>query len=230
MLLTMPDETLKTRIEQKLAERDMSARAASLEAGGSPDLLRPLLTGRTESLRMNHLVALAKVLDTTPEWLLTGRHEADNPMRNEIFEIDVRAGAGGGGVALTRYVPDGNGGHIEVDDVTATWSIPPAYVRGELRTDPRRLYIVEVLGDSMSPTLLSGDRLMIDTGHTQPSPDGIYALHDGYGLIVKRIELVRGTDPQQVRVISDNPHHNDVVMTLEEARIVGRVVARITVM
>lgn len=230
MLLRMPNDTLKTRIEQKLAELGLSARKASIQAGGSPDLLRPLLSGRTDSLRSTHLIAMARVLKTTPEWLLTGQHKSDTPAEIGIPEIDVRAGAGGGGVAMSHRTVDEYGNSIEADNVSATWSIPPAYLRGELRVDPRRIYIVEVMGDSMSPTLTSGDRVMVDTSHTIPSPPGIYVLDDGYGLIIKRIELVPGTEPQRILVISDNTSHREREMTVDEARIVGRVVGRVSAM
>ena len=66
-------------------------------------------------------------------------------------------------------------------------------MRNELHVQPSAVRIIEILGDSMAPTLRSGDRVMVDESHRTPSPPGIYALHDGYGVIVKRIELIHGS-------------------------------------
>lgn len=228
MLRLMSDNPLKTRIEQRLSELNISARAASLKAGASADLLRPLLDGRTESLRQSHLQALAPVLKTTVNWLITGSYTAPETETQGLPEIDVRGGAGGGGMVATSYARDEDGNNVEVENIVATWSVPPAYLRGELRVDPKSIHIIEVLGDSMTPSLQSGDRVFIDTRHKAPSPPGIYALHDGYGVIIKRIQLVPGTDPQRVLVLSDNPGHRETELTLEEAHIIGRVVARVT--
>ncbi len=150
-----------------------------------------------------------------------------------IPEIDVRGGMGGGGVVA--YYRNGNdasgcpatdefGNPVTIDDVKTTWDLPSDYVRHELRILPSKAYLIEVKGDSMSPTLESGDRVMIDTADVVPTPGGVFAVWDGLGLVVKRIEHVPNSDPPTVRIISDNPHHSTYERTLDEARIVGRAV------
>lgn len=150
-----------------------------------------------------------------------------------IPEIDVRGGMGGGGVVA--YYRNGNdasgcpatdefGNPVTIDDVKMTWDLPSDYVRHELRILPSKAYLIEVKGDSMSPTLESGDRVMIDTADVVPTPGGVFAVWDGLGLVVKRIEHVPNSDPPTVRIISDNPHHSTYERTLDEARIVGRAV------
>lgn len=145
-------------------------------------------------------------------------------------EIDVRAGAGPGGISVLEVKENEFGDFSEVDSVKATWGIPARYVREELRSKPDQIRLVEVLGDSMEPTLGAGDRVMIDTGHRSPSPPGVYAVWDGYGVVVKRVELVPLSDPPKVRLISDNKNHREYEVTLEEANIIGRIVARVSAM
>lgn len=135
-----------------------------------------------------------------------------------IVEIDVRAGLGGGGEAGSH--PVNVGGIMHADDIKAVWNLPEAYVRTELRASPAAVRIVEVIGDSMSPTLESGDRVAINTEDINPSPPGVFALWDGFGLVIKRLERIFGSD--RLRVISDNPAHQIVELAAEEIRIVGR--------
>lgn len=143
-----------------------------------------------------------------------------------IPEINVRAGAGGGGIALQMR----NGDYFNTDDIKAEWIIPGSYIRGELRIAQSAVRIVEVLGDSMEPTLKTGDRVLIDTNHKVPSPPGVYAVWDGYGVVIKRIEQVRNVDRPMVRLISDNKNHAAYEVSIEEAAIIGRVVCKVSVM
>lgn len=147
-----------------------------------------------------------------------------------IPEIDVRAGAGGGGLSVEAFAPDGNGGMMAEDGIREHWGIPARFVRDELRTTPTAVRIVEVLGDSMEPTLKPGDRILIDLNHRAPAPPGIYAVWDGFGVVVKRIELIPRSDPPMVRLISDNSHHKVYEVSLADAHIIGRVLCRISAM
>jgi len=108
--------------------------------------------------------------------------------------------------------------------------MPAAFIRHELRSQPQAVRLIEVQGDSMEPTLKGGDRVLIDTNHRTPSPPGVYAVWDGFGLVVKRVQLVAMCDPLQVRLISDNPRHETATVSLADAHIVGRVILKISVM
>lgn len=147
-----------------------------------------------------------------------------------IPEMDVRAGAGGGGVPVDAWAADGQGHMSPTDAVSNHWGIPLSFVRHELRSQPVNVRIVEVMGDSMLPTLGPGDRIMIDTAMRSPSPPGLFAVFDGFGVVVKRLELIPLTSPHRVRLISDNDKHQSYEVTIEEAHIIGRVICRISVM
>ena len=141
-----------------------------------------------------------------------------------IPEINVRAGMGGGGEVAVTYVPEDNGGMMAADDVRGRWSLPDEYVRAELHVDVDIARIIEVQGDSMEPTLRAGDRVMVDMGSKVPSPPGVFALWDGFGVVVKRLEHIPNSDPPLLKVKSDNKLHNEYERTAEEVNIIGRVV------
>lgn len=174
------------------------------------------------------------------DWLATGRgapsvdevpddtsdtvHDPDYTPRPKdgILEIDVRAGLGGGGsVDQSLVVQHGS----QADPIRPeSWHFPSSFVRNELRRPEDRIRIIETYGDSMSPTIQSGDRVIIDTEHILPSPDGLYAVRDRYGsIVVKRLQVLRKGDPPVIRIISDNKAHDAEDVGADEIVIVGRV-------
>lgn len=148
----------------------------------------------------------------------------DDVKKSTILEVDVRAGAGGGGESALVYMPNDSGDMLAVDGIKAHWDLPTEYLRHELRVAPETARVIEIRGDSMSPTLESGDRVIVDTADRIPSPDGLFALWDGVGLVVKRLEFVPNSDPATFRIISDNKHHSMYERTDDELRVTGRVV------
>ena len=82
----------------------------------------------------------------------------------------------------------------------------------------------------MQPLIDHGDRVLVDTSKNKPSPPGVYAVWDGAGVVLKRVEPIHHGDMSRVRLISENPKHATYEVTLEEARIIGRVVCKISPM
>jgi transcriptional regulator with XRE-family HTH domain len=140
-----------------------------------------------------------------------------------VPEINVRAGMGGGGEAQAIAVTDAHGNTALTDDVAAVWGVPAAYIRGELGMAPEDLRIFEAQGDSMYPTIWSRDRVAVNVRDRNPTPPGIFALWDGFGVLIKRLERIMGSDPPSLRILSDNEKHQPVTMTIDEINIIGRV-------
>ena len=69
---------------------------------------------------------------------------------------------------------------------------------------PENLRILRVRGNSMEPEMREGDRLVVDVSRRVPATGEMFVLWDGNGLVVKRIEAVRG-EPPRLRLISANP-------------------------
>lgn len=141
----------------------------------------------------------------------------------EVIERDVRGGMGLGGLASVVTVD----GQI-VDGVSASWRFPQSFLHSDLRAREADVDMIAVDGDSMIPTLLPGDRVMIHRGARAPSPDGIFAISDGIGISVKRLQIVRGSDPLQVRILSDNPMHVAETIAASDLNVIGRVIMKVT--
>ena len=142
-----------------------------------------------------------------------------------VVEIEVKGGMGLGGFAPPDADVEGHG-EVSRDHVRDYWALPPSYLRRELNVEPGAARIIEVRGDSMVPTLHGGDRVMVDTADTNPTPPGVFAISDGFGVAVKRLERIPNSDPPAVRVISDNERHSSHSATPDEIRIIGRCVWR----
>lgn len=59
-----------------------------------------------------------------------------------------------------------------------------------------------VEGDSMAPTLLAGDHLLVDLSDSSPPRDGLYAIESDSAPLVKRLSVNPAT--QRVAILSDN--------------------------
>ncbi len=135
------------------------------------------------------------------------------PSNTAVIDIPVfafRAGMGGGGIIIdenpTGYLP-----------------VKRSYLR-QNRLEDADLMAIDVEGDSMSPTLESGDQVLINRSDKNPARGGIFAIFDSETLVVKRIERIPASEPAMIRLISDNKHHSTYDVIADDTNIIGRVV------
>lgn len=219
----------------KLTQEEFAGRlSASMSRGES--LTRGAVGNweRDEGIKQANLELIALTFDSNYEWLATGRgtmflesqprHAKSKPFERVKFagqlssrgqdyitipEHDVRASAGPGTI-------------VEDETEVAAWPLPHDYVRHVLSLRSANLAMIEVIGDSMEPTLRSGDKIMIDLNDKNIAQLGVFALFDGDATVVKRVEKVMGTD--KIRLSSDNRHHREYEVPVETVNIAGRVV------
>lgn len=157
------------------------------------------------------------------------RNVGDLPS-DAILQVDVSPGMGGGGFTLVDSARADDGNFYAVEGVRDWLRLPDELVRGQFRVPSKRVRAFTADGDSMEPTIRDGDLVFVDISHTTPSPPGIYALNDAFGgVILKRLEVVSGLDPEvRVLVKSDNPLHTTKEHSIEEIVIRGRYLGRLT--
>lgn len=76
----------------------------------------------------------------------------------------------------------------------------------------------------MDQVLSDGDNLLVNIANTTPSPPGILVLHDGLGIMAKRIELIPEAAPGQIRISPANTQYSAYQRHLDDIRIIDRVV------
>lgn len=84
---------------------------------------------------------------------------------------------------------------------------------------------MEVMGESMMPTLRHGDHVKIDTSDCFVSSPGIFAVWDGNSIFIRWLEVKLGTRPRIVMVMADNPSYINHEIPEEELYVLGRVLA-----
>lgn len=232
------------KIEAQLRVVGLKPREASMLASNNrnPDLIRNIKRGRSNFPRGEALNRLAEVLQKPVEWLIGLDEEmAEQSEENALYvaagelwqpsipggtpELDARPGMGSGDPGmLVVTTSDGiQTGHLVRDE----WVIPPNYTRHTLGSTPRATIILEVINDSMLPTLLPGDRVIVDTLARWTNDDSIWLINDDTPK-VKRLRLVRNSDPLQVLIKSDNERISDEIVLLGDIQIIGRVCGKIT--
>lgn len=148
-------------------------------------------------------------------------------VRGALPELDGRLGAGEGSVGEIISLPIQNG-VVSGHRVVAEWLLPQSYLRDEIKASPGHTIVMEVIGDSMTPTYQPGDRVLIDLLQNSFVADTVYAISDGYSEPqIKRLQRVPFSNPTQVRIISDNPALETFSADLSQVTIIGRICGHI---
>jgi SOS-response transcriptional repressor LexA len=125
---------------------------------------------------------------------------------------DIYASAGGG--ALNYDETDEK---IMIDEEIL------AHLGGEKKA--KEIQALNVIGDSMEPTLNDGDIVFVDRSSTNPHRTGVYIVSTPYGLFIKRLQLqANGT----VALVSDNPNYSDEIVSVSDVEVLGKVVGSLT--
>lgn len=224
-------QSLIERINQRLTELDLSARKASLLAsnGQNPELIRNIQRGKSVSPRGETMCKLAQTLQCSLDWLVAGQKSAQTRTSSPPSFSPVSASRPSDAQSIpeinirTSTNEDGNGGLKAANEICGSWSLPSEYLCSELRINAHSARIIEVQGDSMEPTLKAGDRIMVNLSDKKPSPPGIFALWDGFGVVVKRVEHIPTSEPPTFKIKSDHDQ-GEYERPASEVNIIGRVV------
>lgn len=204
-------------------------RRMSMAAGMNETWVRDVLKAKGPP-KVDSLSALSEATGIPVAWFVDG--DGDNafsevrPYKGQlpgaVPQIDAEAGAGDGRVG--EMVAIHSGGVSSGHRVVSEWVIP----RAELGVEPSRVVILPVIGTSMAPSLLPGDKVIVDTQATSIKHGEIYVLDEGDGPVVKRARLLRDVDPILLEIISENPSVAPVRRPAEMVRVIGRVIGRWT--
>lgn len=190
------------------------------EAGlADTTISRPYKGAATTRLSAPTLDKLRKRFPEFPGWTsnllserqLGFRHKepARDPDLVEIAQVDIRYGLGGSFLDLTENA--------------APRTFSRAWLREFTKASPENLFWAIGDGDSMEPTIRSGEIILIDRSQQTPRmAEGIWAVAIGEIGMVKRLHF-----PGQGRIelLSDNGLVPPVVPGEDELQIIGRVVA-----
>ena len=212
--------TLSERLTSLMNEKGISqAELARLIGIKQPSVFK-ILSGETRNPKK--ILEIATALNVDPHWLKTGEGDPDpsyrivevsepqNPNTVRIDILDVEASAGNG----TYLSPTEQGLLSQEFDLT--------FFRQQFgRADAKHLKLITVKGDSMAPTLESGDLLYVDISENYFAADGLYVFTFDGQTFIKRLQKVG----KEMLVISDNPTYKEWTFTQDDDVFIhGRVI------
>lgn len=215
----IPERVIFLREKAGLSQSELAR-----ETGGGQSSINRLEAGDTRHPR--NLNRIARYLGTTPEYL-TG--ETDDPSSGladdhsafkgfpseisdsvEVQEIDLAYGMGG------TYLDD-----VPVKSNTVRFA--REWLRNFTKAGADQLFFARGIGDSMMPTILDSDIMLIDRSQDSlRMNDQIWAVAFGGMGMIKRL---RSMPDGSVRILSDNPAVPEDNAVDDELFIIGRVVA-----
>lgn len=126
-----------------------------------------------------------------------------------------------------KYFPSvsvsAGGGAYENDEDFESLEVPPYFINmlGG-KENLKNIDAINVVGDSMEPTLNTDNIIFIDKTKKDVARDGIYAFTTTHGLFVKRIQ--RRVDGN-LDIISDNKDYPSQILNKNELKILGKVIS-----
>jgi len=126
-----------------------------------------------------------------------------------------------------KYFPEvtvsAGGGAYENSDDFESLEVPSYFIdRLGGKDNLKNIDAINVIGDSMEPTLNDDNIIFLDKSKNDCSRDGIYAFTTVHGLFVKRIQKrVDG----HLDIISDNKDYPSQVLNNSDIKIVGKVIS-----
>jgi hypothetical protein len=208
----LPVDETRELLQRLCQERGVDFASLSRLVGRNPAYIQQFIRrGTPRRLPEQERRLIARHFSIS-EHLLGG--EAGGPEASNLVPVallDLKASAGPGRVAGE-------------EEPVAMMAFDPAWLRRLTSAGPEELALLQVEGDSMIPTLLPGDDILVDRSDAaERIRDGLYLLRVEELLLVKRLTLhpVR----RRVTVQSDNPAYADWPdLPLEEIVPVGRVI------
>lgn len=214
------DRLIKLRTDAGLSQ----AQLAEASGVGQSTIAR-LEAGDTREPRS--AFAVAKALGCTVEYLFgeventdesgprspptSSRKKAETNDQDlvELDEIDLRYGLGGT--------------FIDSPVVMEKRQFSRAWLRNVTRTSPEHLFWAVGDGDSMEPTIRSGEIVLIDKSRISPQVgDGIWAMAWGDIGMIKRL---RPRPDGSVEILSDNQLVPPAIAVDGELHVIGKVIA-----
>lgn len=214
--------TLGARIEERLKKLDISQSELARRVGVKQPTINALIRGGNTGSK--HLHRIAAELQTSPAYL-AGETDDDAPtgvapsaieaLKEQLDlaivpELEIGYSMGGGATIFEQYEQKG------------VVPFQRAWLRSMMRGAISDLFVARGEGDSMQPTILDGDIVLIDTAQKDiRQQDRIWAVAYGDLGMIKRVRRLPGGS---YALLSDNPAVPPVECVDEEMHVVGRVI------
>jgi len=217
----MNDMGLGDRIEDRLKRLGMSQAELARRVKVSQPTINALIRGN--NVGSKHLHRIAAELLTSPAFL-AGETDNDAPVTVAPSALDALAEKMDLAIVPELELGYSMGAGAVFDQYEQKGVVPfqRAWLRSMMRGAIADLFVARGEGDSMQPTILDGDIVLIDTAQRDiRQQDRIWAVSYGDLGMIKRVRRLPGGTYQ---LLSDNPAIPPVECADEEMHVVGRII------
>ena len=179
------------------------------------------------------LIRLGRQFGVRSDWLLKGQgpmsEDENHNMEGRIpFQEGTENDANPADYAFVPvYDVSASAGHgafhdFASDEAVQHMAFLNSWIHGNLGSSGDRLVVIRAVGDSMTPTINSGDSLLIEVS-PHYAGDGLYCVQLHETLFAKRVQ--RKPD-QSYQLLSENPSYPTMAITEEDGcsfRLIGRI-------
>lgn len=209
---------------RRLVAKVGSANALAKSAGLSQSGFQRYLSGGQPTRKV--LIALARAAQVNLAWLMTGEGELESQAATPL-DVDksirslTRLPLYKGRRPVADEAPEGNAAAMRPENVAGLGFC--RFWLSQHGMDPSCLAGLYMSGNSMAPTIVNGDTILVNI-MLQDIIDGeIYALRSGDTVLVKRIQ---NELDGRLRLINDNPIFKPIEIRRDDLNIIGKVVWR----
>ena len=205
---------LIARLKAQMLRKGLNPKTLAERANVGRSFVYDILNGKSSNPTSSKLAAIAEQLGVSVQYLLNGIHPTMGGKQKEWGDLVE--------ISTIQIEETANGAMLVTTDAGAK----PCYFRNEwikenLKTRAEDLRALYVRGDSMSPTLVEGDLILVNISQRVPNPPGVFVLFDGMGLLTKRLEMI---SKDKVRILSDNSRYAPYERDVSEINVVGKVI------
>ncbi len=221
-----------------MSDAGVSASALAAAMTLSYQAVKKVLDGKTRSFTAQNNSLAASILGINPDWLASGIGDKrpdrapgiEPPLESNVLAVDDGDPMPENVVLIKEFrvhFSAGPGRSPTYDEITESQPVP--YLRTWMAREqipPSKARRFKVKGDSMAPTLFSGDIVLVNTAETSIIDGKVYAIRYQDDLRVKRLyKRLNGG----LILHSDNPEHRPIDEELtpeqvaEHIGIIGRV-------
>lgn len=213
------------RLRRAIAARGTTQGALARAIGVSPQAISKMVLGsKTDTSKLHQI---AKYLETTPEYL-TGETDDPGPGRLSEQQLPYRSAEieRSDTVDLAEFNLAYGLGASFIHDSPAKarqQTFSRTWLRNFTDSPFEALFFAKGIGDSMMPTILDNDIVLIDTAQRTPRIwDQLWAIDMGGLGMIKRL---RPGKDGAMRLLSDNAVIPEEIAYDGEMNVIGRVVA-----
>ena len=227
----MPDfSTLGRRIRYALASAEKSQADLAKYVGIKSATCSQWCSDKVKALKSDNALKVSRFLNVNYDWLVTGRGAPDAEDVRAIVEDEEDPGDAYVQIPEYRIACGAGPGYTpsfeEIEEsVPATYRLSYFQSLGIKPSDCKRFV---VHGDSMEPTLYSGDRVLVNCAdHLSIKNNHVYAINFEDEVRVKRLIRMMNGD---LIIKSDNESYEDEIIKRDDETvqfsIIGRVIER----